>query len=96
MKARKSANWMQQVDERILEHLSEEGWASPRTMVSDSRFGKLKVSRAHVRERCEELTRRELVVPIYSDMYEITSEGLAYLRGDLDAGHLRRWPQRKN
>lgn len=92
MKARKSANWMQQVDERILEHLAEDGWASPQTMVSDSRFERMKVSRGHIRERCEELARRELIAPIYSDMYEITTEGLAYLRGDLDAGHLPRWP----
>ncbi len=82
---------MQQVDERILEHLAEDSWATPATIESDPQFEKLDVSRNHIRERCNELTRRELIAPVYDDMYEITSWGLAYLRGDLDAGHLPRW-----
>ncbi len=83
---------MQQVDERILEHLAEDSWATPSTIASDSRFEELQVSQNHIRERCQELVQRELIAPVYDDMYEITSWGLAYLRGDLDAGTLPRWP----
>lgn len=95
MPSRKSANWMQQADERILEHLAEDSWATPSTIASDSRFEDLQISRNHIYERCEELAQRELIAPVYDDMYEITSWGLAYLRGDLDADNLPRWPARR-
>jgi len=83
---------MQQIDERILEHLSEDSWATPATIDSDSNFEDLQVSQSHIYERCQELARRELIAPICDDMYEITSLGLAYLRGDLDAENLTRRP----
>ena len=88
---RKSGQWMQQLDERILEHLAEDGWSTPTMIVADRRFRDLQASKARVRERCRELAERELVEPIHSEMYEITTWGLAYLRGDLDAEKLRRW-----
>jgi len=88
---RKSGHWMQQLDERILEHLHEEGWSTPGMIVSDRRFRELEASEARVRERCHELTQRELVEPVHTEMYEITTWGVAYLRGDLDAETLRRW-----
>ena len=86
---------MYPTDERILEQLSESSWATPKTIADDPHLQKLEVDDLYVKQRCEELTRRELIVPVYEDMYEITSEGLAYLRGDLDAGYLRRWPKRE-
>ncbi len=51
----------------------------------------LQCSTARVRERCRELTERELVETVHSDMYEITTWGLAYLHVDFDADTLRRW-----
>jgi len=85
--------WMYTVDERILEHLAEESWASPSTMAMESEFQQLNVDSKYINQRCSLLMERELVAPIIKDgdMYEITTWGLAYLRGDLDAGHLPRW-----
>lgn len=59
--------------------------------IADRRFRELKASESRVRERCRELTERELVEPVHTEVYEITTWGLAYLRGDLDAEMLRRW-----
>ena len=73
---------MLQLDERILEHLHEEGWSTPSMVVKDRHFRDLQASEARVRERCRKLTERELVEPIHTEMFEITTWGLAYLRGD--------------
>lgn len=90
---RRMGRWMYPIDERILEHLAEESWASPSTMASEPEFNQLDVDAHYIDQRCEQLIERELLVPIIegSDMYEITRWGLAYLRGDLNAAHLRRW-----
>lgn len=92
-KMRRMGRWMYTVDERILEHLSEESWATPSTMAAELEFQQLGVDTEYIQQRCERLTERELIVPlsVNSDMYEITRWGLAYLRGDLDAGTLPRW-----
>lgn len=45
-----------------------------------------------VERRCYVLAERELVVPVTRDSFEMTNLGLAYLRGDLDAGELPRYP----
>ncbi len=64
---------MQQLDERTLEHLAEDGWSTPGMIVADRRFRELKASESRVRERCRELTERELVEPVHTEMYEITT-----------------------
>jgi hypothetical protein len=51
MRLRKEASWMQQVDERILEYISCEGWVTPKILASRPEFRY--VSRARLRERCE-------------------------------------------
>jgi len=93
MSIRRMGHWMYPVDERVLEYLSEEAWGSPQTMASDYRFQKLEVDNKYIQQRCVQLVERELIEPIVEDcdMYEITRWGLAYLRGDLDASHLRRY-----
>ncbi|MDZ7850080.1 MAG: hypothetical protein U5K70_04440 [Halodesulfurarchaeum sp.] len=35
---RRSAHWMEQVDERILEHLDSEGWGTPTMMAEAIEF----------------------------------------------------------
>lgn len=84
---------MYPVDERVLEHLAEESWGSSTTMATESEFQQLDADAEYIKQRCERLVERELIAPIIEngDMYEITRWGLAYLRGDLHAGHLRRW-----
>ena len=90
---RRMGRWMYTVDERVLEHLAEESWASPSTMATEREFCQLDVDAEYINRRCNQLVERELIAPIIEDgdMYEITRWGLAYLRGDLDAGHLPRW-----
>ena len=84
---------MYPVDERILEYLSEESWGSPETMASETEFQQLGLDSEYIDQRCERLVERELIAPfiLNSNMYEVTRWGLAYLRGDLDAGHLQKW-----
>ncbi len=75
------------LDERILEHLEEDSWSTPRYM---SKVFKFNASRGRVEERCKKLTQAGLITPIYerANLYAITSEGQQYLRGELDAEHL--------
>ncbi|ELZ14048.1 hypothetical protein C478_07894 [Natrinema thermotolerans DSM 11552] len=81
--SRKPARWMCTLDERILEHLSEDPWSTPRHM---SRAVNLTASRGRVEERCQLLSQVGLVAPIFesSNMYEITYDGQEYLDGELD------------
>lgn len=90
---RRMGQWMYPIDERILEHLSEESWASPVTMETEREFQQLDVDKNYISQRCVKLSERELIAPVVGDydMFEITNLGLAYLRGDLDAGYLPRW-----
>ncbi len=63
-------------------------------MASHYQFQQLDVDERYIEQRSEQLIERELIEPFVegSDMFEITTWGLAYLRGDLDAGHLPRYP----
>ncbi len=74
------------LDERILEHLAEDSWSTPKHM---SRIFKFDASRGRIEERCQLLSQVGLVAPIFegSHMYEITGEGLEYLDGRLDVEH---------
>lgn len=71
------------LDVRILEHLLEDSWSTPRHM---SQAVKLTASRGRVEERCLLLSQAGLVAPIFEDsnMYEITCEGQGYLDGEVD------------
>jgi hypothetical protein len=91
MTVRRQGRWMYPTDERILEHLAETAWATPKTIARETHLETIEIDEQYVRQRCEQLVDRELIAPVYDDMYEITSWGLAYLRGDLDAGTLPRW-----
>lgn len=97
MKVRRMGRWMYTVDERILEHLAEESWASPSTMAAESEFQDLDADKKYIRQRCDRLVERELIEPLIeqSRMYEITRWGLAYLRGNLDASYLPKWKKRR-
>lgn len=84
MPPRKTATWMQQLDDRILEHLNEEPWSSVAIMASRP---EVVASKARIRERCQMLACAGLIVPLHRDMYEITKWGSLYLEGKLDADH---------
>jgi len=93
MPVRRHGRWMYPVDERILEYLEEETWGTPATIASNADMQNLDVDECYIEQRCEQLLERELIAPLIEgdEMYEITTLGLCYLRGDLDAGTLRRW-----
>lgn len=75
---------MKKEDDRILEHLSHEGWASPEHIASEP---SIDISEGHIRERLLFLWYAGLVWQVWADAFEITSEGQMYLRGQLDASH---------
>jgi hypothetical protein len=84
MGLRKNAYWMKAQDDRILEYLDREGWASPSLIESEA---SIDISEGHVEERLRMLCYAGLVAPIWSDAYEITAHGAMYLKGDLDVEH---------
>lgn len=81
---RKSDDWMEQLDERVLEHLADEGVSTPRVMASRRGFG---ASEPRVAERCRMLADAGFVAPVSDRTYEITTWGLRYLSGQVDARH---------
>lgn len=84
MACRENAQWMKQVDDRILEHLETEGWATPELIAKKP---SIDISEGHVRERVLFLWYAGFVDQIWEDAYEITAAGQEYLRGELDARH---------
>jgi len=94
MTYRRMGRWMYPVDERVLEYLAQESWGTPSTMASHHQFQQLGADAGYIKQRCKQLVERELIEPLFidCDMFEITGSGMAYLRGDLDASHLRRYP----
>ncbi|MDS0280642.1 hypothetical protein [Haloarcula onubensis] len=84
MDGRKSAYWMKQLDERVLEELYWEGWSSPSILAKKEGFT---ASEGHIRERCQMLRYVGFVDTLASDMYELTTDGILYLHGQVDARH---------
>ncbi|WP_236035426.1 hypothetical protein [Haloarcula rubra] len=78
---------MNQVDERIMEWIRENGFASPGILARERGFS---VSSGHIRDRCKWLQYAGLVAPIGGDLYDLTTEGILYLKGELDARHCPR------
>lgn len=79
------ADWMSRADDRILEHLSEEGPDTPKRM-ADS--GRVRFSRQHVNQRCKKLVSFGLLLHLGNGVYAISQSGEQYLCGELDASEL--------
>ena len=84
MAPRKSDWWVEQVDERILEYLDDEGWATPSIMAAERGFS---ASEGRIADRCEMLVYAGFAAPMHAETYEITQWGLLYLNGEVDARH---------
>jgi DNA-binding FadR family transcriptional regulator len=84
MDVRKQAAWMRKLDDRILEHLDRD-WSTPSLMAQHPCFEDMNVSRGQIRERCQMLADAGLVDRQHDDIYEITTWGQLYLRGEVDA-----------
>ncbi|WP_336001466.1 hypothetical protein [Halorientalis halophila] len=83
---RKSAKWMIQLDERILEHIEEQGWSTPKMMARKRGFPEYL---GVISDRCKRLYYVGFMEPLVEDsgMYDITVEGRLYLKGEIDARH---------
>ncbi len=83
MTQRRTARWQQALDERILEHLSEESWSTPSTMTVEP---SIHATENQIRERCKVLADAELLAiePDSGWMVQLTTEGQLYLDGELD------------
>jgi len=81
---RNPARSMVQLDERILEHIESEGWATPKTLARERGFPQ---SEGRITDRRKRLHYCGFLDPHHGEMYDITVEGRLYLSGDLDARH---------
>ena len=80
---RQPGEWMNPVDNRILEFLATEGASSPKIVADD-----LGNHPEYVGDRLRTLTEYGLVDRPGRGIYRITEDGEAYLAGELDAGEL--------
>jgi hypothetical protein len=83
MNIRKTARWQQTLDERVLEHLSDEPWSTPELM---ELVEGIDATSAQLRDRCRVLADAELVA-IYGEEgwnVELTTLGELYLKGEAD------------
>lgn len=71
---RLDADWMQQLDERILEYLDSQGWATPAIIARESWN---LASKARIRERFRWLQYAGFVAPFAVSCYELTTGGYA-------------------
>ncbi|WP_240936938.1 winged helix-turn-helix domain-containing protein [Halomicrobium mukohataei] len=50
-----------------------------------AKSGRFTASPGHIWERCQMLYYIRFVEPIYNDMYDLTTDGMLYLQGQIDA-----------
>lgn len=79
------ADWMSRADDRILEHLFEQGPDTPKGM-ADS--GRVRFSRQYINQRCKKLVSYGLLLHLGNGVYAINHSGEQYLRGELDVSVL--------
>lgn len=80
---RQRANWMNPVDDRIMELLADEGAGTPKSL-ADS----IGHNNDYVGVRCRELAAYGLLRRPSRGLYLLSEDGEAYLEGDLDAADL--------
>lgn len=83
---RASADWMSIWDDRILEYIHENDGGSVGE-IADHKL--IRVSQPHVSRRCKVLAEHGLLRPLGNGVYVITSDGIKYLQGELDAEELK-------
>ncbi|MCL9818379.1 PhiH1 repressor [Natronocalculus amylovorans] len=80
---RKTADWMTQADDRILELIRDEGNLTPSAI--EHLGGPV---RQYASERATLLAQYGLLEVVYRGLYRLTDNGHAYLDEDLDANKL--------
>lgn len=81
--ARKPGEWMQPADDRILEHVRDEGNVTPGYISNLTG-----ISKGYAQERCRVLTEYGLLTRLTHGLYTISDDGVAYLDEQLDADDL--------
>lgn len=83
MTIRKTAHWQQSIDDRILEHLRDESWSTPKFIANMSH---IHATEPQIRDRCRVLADVDLVAFLTEDLdlVELTTWGRQYLEGDVD------------
>jgi len=79
---RKSGEWMTKYDDRILEYLRENETGRP---VDIARDDYIYCSASYIGQRLKELKAHSLVSASEGPVYQLTTEGSAYLIGAYDA-----------
>jgi len=84
MSERKAAPWMCPLDERIMEYIKKEDWATPGVIENETMMN---ASWGRTYERLKILEEAGFVERLtkYGVMFELTGEGQRYLEGSLDA-----------
>ena len=87
---RRHADWMTQLDERILEFISERGNHPPSAIQSGLvEIGvDLDYNTKYINQRCSTLEDHGLLVNVGAGTYSITEQGEQFLAGEIDAGEL--------
>jgi CTP-dependent riboflavin kinase len=89
MKQRQPAPWMCNLDDLILEYIDREDWATAGLIESETTMN---ASRGRAFERLKMMEQAGLVEREHhrGTMFDLTGDGIRYLRGDLDAENLPR------
>lgn len=86
MPVRRQARYLIALDERILEYLSGEPWATAEEMAGHRGFT---APERTIQERCRVLAEIDFVAPVVDGpdpgMWELTTWGRLYLAGEVDA-----------
>lgn len=80
---RHSASWMTIWDDRILEIINKSGHAVPVKDLADHEA--ILRDSSTVSRRCQKLAEGGLLIDLGNGVYDISEEGVYYLRGDYDA-----------
>jgi len=80
---RQRADWMNPVDDQIMEILKESGAGTPNSLAQE-----LERNNDYLGRRCRELTSYGLLERPSRGLYVLTDLGEKYLDGDLDASEL--------
>lgn len=81
MPLRRHAEWMQRVDDRLLEYLESEGTQTPKSIADEWGYD---YHRETLGRRLRLLTKAGLVEKVGRGVYRITETGVGYLIGQED------------
>lgn len=82
---RRPAEWMVQIDERILEVLASEGNMSPIGASREGQTARVPIGKAYAGQRLRKLRDAGFVIEVDEGLYGISERGSKFLTGEFDA-----------